>query len=520
MPEFASKERLSQAGAASLRGRAVERALRSPGQALDPATRSFMDQRFGHDFGRVRVHDGAEAERAAGAMGARSWTLGTDIFFGRGMYRPSDPRGAGLLAHELAHVIQQRNLSRFTEAPEIGEADGTFEQEADEGARMVAAGEKPQLEAATAPPGIQRSLLSGFLDVALFIPRLFGAGGFPIEQLQEYLQTIRRKKGPEDSLFSDNKARACVSRENELGPYDTNTKTWLVQEMLTGHVSFLDENSTIELLDRSQDREQIVAAVGRDWLWSKFSGQKRRKIEAMTLTAADAGDPLVARLRSLTPDEFGDYAGAKDPAVQESIRRARALANITTPVPAEAPVGKEGQADFVINGVQVTVLPDKIIPGLGNQAFTRGRFGGQVPPPFDITPDIANQPVAAPAPVTITLTIWTEFGSEEAKSGTSQYGVGTRPQDKPTLQFHERSHGEAWLRFLHENPPPVFKGAEGMLPAQYNAAVDQFTKDFDDYDKKAHLFALKAGDCAPGSKFPTDEQLRGAGYTAAICWEQ
>jgi hypothetical protein len=85
----------------------VHGALRSPGRPLDPSTRAFMEQRFGHDFSRVRVHTGTRAAAGADALQARAYTLGRDIVFAAGAYRPETPEGLRLLAHELVHTLQQ-----------------------------------------------------------------------------------------------------------------------------------------------------------------------------------------------------------------------------------------------------------------------------------------------------------------------------------------------------------------------------------------------------------------------------
>ena len=78
---------------------------------LDPRLRAEMEARFGHDFGDVRIRRDATAEAAAAALGARAFTLAREISFARGEYRPDDPGGRGLVAHELVHVLQQRGPS-------------------------------------------------------------------------------------------------------------------------------------------------------------------------------------------------------------------------------------------------------------------------------------------------------------------------------------------------------------------------------------------------------------------------
>jgi hypothetical protein len=90
----------------------VHDVLRASGQPLDAATRAFVEPRFGHDFGRVRVHADAHAARAASAVGARAFTVGHDLVFGAGEYAPHGERGRRLLAHELAHTLQQEGAGQ------------------------------------------------------------------------------------------------------------------------------------------------------------------------------------------------------------------------------------------------------------------------------------------------------------------------------------------------------------------------------------------------------------------------
>jgi hypothetical protein len=87
---------------------AVREAIRSPGHALDAVTRAFMEPRFGYDFGSVRVHGDARAARSAEAVNARAYAFGNDIVFAPGEYAPGTAQGRALIAHELAHVVQQR----------------------------------------------------------------------------------------------------------------------------------------------------------------------------------------------------------------------------------------------------------------------------------------------------------------------------------------------------------------------------------------------------------------------------
>lgn len=85
----------------------VGQAIAGAGRPLDTASRAWFEPRFGRALDRVRVHTGALAERSAAAIGARAYTVGSDIVFGAGQHVPGSATGRRLLAHELTHVLQQ-----------------------------------------------------------------------------------------------------------------------------------------------------------------------------------------------------------------------------------------------------------------------------------------------------------------------------------------------------------------------------------------------------------------------------
>ena len=78
------------------------------GQPLPTAVRADLEARLGHDFGEVRVHADGAAASAARSVRARAYTLGSHVVFGAGQYAPDRAEGRHLLAHELAHVVQQQ----------------------------------------------------------------------------------------------------------------------------------------------------------------------------------------------------------------------------------------------------------------------------------------------------------------------------------------------------------------------------------------------------------------------------
>jgi outer membrane protein OmpA-like peptidoglycan-associated protein len=79
------------------------------GRPLEPGVRRELEARLSEDFSGVRVHSGPEAAESARGLGARAYTVGDDVTFGAGELAPDTPRGAGLLEHELGHVVEQRH---------------------------------------------------------------------------------------------------------------------------------------------------------------------------------------------------------------------------------------------------------------------------------------------------------------------------------------------------------------------------------------------------------------------------
>jgi hypothetical protein len=134
----------------------VHEVLHTPSPRLDAATRAFMEPRFVHDFSHVRVHTDAKAAESARAVNAQAYTVGQDIVFGAGQYAPGTRGGSQLLAHELAHVVQQDR-----EEPNIGPAversEAVDEVEAGLAASAVVNSSKHRLTIGSSPLALRRS---------------------------------------------------------------------------------------------------------------------------------------------------------------------------------------------------------------------------------------------------------------------------------------------------------------------------------------------------------------------------
>lgn len=77
------------------------------GAKLDNSTENFMSSQFGVDFSGVKIHNNSKAHQMANEINAKAFTVGNDIYFNKGEYQPTSPKGKKLLAHELTHTVQQ-----------------------------------------------------------------------------------------------------------------------------------------------------------------------------------------------------------------------------------------------------------------------------------------------------------------------------------------------------------------------------------------------------------------------------
>ena len=166
----------------------VSDTLARPGRALDADTRGFMEERYGgQDFGAVRVHDDAASAASARDVDAHAYTVGSHIVFGAGQYQPATDGGRHLLAHELAHTVQQQGLQRAGTAaladhgPEYRRLEGEAHRAADavmrgapapvRGAGLSAGGTRLSRQSSGAAPAqgkaVEREINSRYRDVEM-----------------------------------------------------------------------------------------------------------------------------------------------------------------------------------------------------------------------------------------------------------------------------------------------------------------------------------------------------------------
>jgi hypothetical protein len=139
---------------------------RSAGSPLDEPVRADMEARLGADFSGVRVHTGDDAHGSARAVNAHAYTVGSNIVFQRGRYDTESTAGRTMLAHELTHVVQQRNGpvdgTPAAGGVKVSDPSDRFEREAASTAERVmsapAAAPAVALAPSTSGSGVQREV--------------------------------------------------------------------------------------------------------------------------------------------------------------------------------------------------------------------------------------------------------------------------------------------------------------------------------------------------------------------------
>jgi Domain of unknown function (DUF4157) len=129
----------------------VQSVCSSGGQPLDAHSRALMESRFGRDFSAVRIHTDARAAESARAVNARAYTVGRDVVFAAGQLVTDTPAGQHLLAHELAHVVQQ---GRGGATPPSLAPGNSLDQHAEEAASAFIHGSGSVHVAGASSPGL------------------------------------------------------------------------------------------------------------------------------------------------------------------------------------------------------------------------------------------------------------------------------------------------------------------------------------------------------------------------------
>ena len=196
----------------------VQQVLHSSGQPLDESTRDFFEAKFGHDLGNVRLHTGSQAAKSAQAVNASAYTVGSDVVFGAG----SGPHQKPLLAHELAHVVQQNGEPGAALATEAA----PLEAEAERASAAISGGSKSAAVHASSAPRISRQpvLVAPAVPPALSfltpqdITKLQGFGNADYQASLDTLDKMLRITG---DVTQDGLPRQFVSTRQSSGELRT-----------------------------------------------------------------------------------------------------------------------------------------------------------------------------------------------------------------------------------------------------------------------------------------------------------
>jgi hypothetical protein len=107
---------------------------RGYGEPIEEGMRTDLEAKLGDSFHDVRIHKDGEADAIARSVSANAFTTGADVYFAEGQFKPDSPEGKELIAHELAHVVQQRGAPT-TGPMRVSQPGEPLEREAEQAAR-------------------------------------------------------------------------------------------------------------------------------------------------------------------------------------------------------------------------------------------------------------------------------------------------------------------------------------------------------------------------------------------------
>ena len=342
-----------RAGAPAHVSAAVEAAVAGSAQPLDRATRALMESRFGFDFGHVRIHADSTADESARALGAVAYSVGRDVVFSAGAYSPASATGQWLLAHELAHVVQQggagdgatampvvHRVQRKTGAPPKPDPLGTALRGDDDDARAL-----------TKSPGWTALKLEPPDAATLLIHLLKGATWDDDERAGLRILEKMASRAKLDDTLQDLDARRRYAQL--LEDYDGSEYGQLLDLLsknlatVPGKLRLLDEFISMRSLD-SREEKAVVVLLERtlpgERIWLLVAGQRvkwlRSRIDdrplalrfeaAVTGTEAERWRLLSDQLTGIygKQEELSIASGQRSRAQAESLRQ-RAVADLS-----------------------------------------------------------------------------------------------------------------------------------------------------------------------------------------------
>lgn len=279
-------------------------ASKGGGAALPESARQPMEQAFGSDFSSVRIHTDAQAAGMSQSIQAKAFTHGSDIYFNRGGFAPENREGKRLLAHELAHTIQQegktsvalRDQISLTQGSEslISKVSSSSIQRDLTGSHKVKEGEFKMSMTTISNPGDQ----SGMAGTISFLPNAKGPDSTSI-RLVQVVRSEDLSKGQEIDWSSGSEANRNKIRTTE------NKKKGIKPGFYVDHLAS-------QANPRTQKTDPAVSLYYRDYFEFKrdnISVVEDGSKKGSTVTEAILGDAV----RSKFNDRFTFETVAKSP---------------------------------------------------------------------------------------------------------------------------------------------------------------------------------------------------------------
>jgi uncharacterized protein DUF4157 len=424
-----------------------------PGQVIEPATRSSMETSLGRDLGDVRVHTDDDAGRSAERIGAHAYTFGRHIAFAKGRYSPGTAVGQRLLAHEVAHVVQQREGG----APPQLDSSAPHEVEAERVAGAIGSGQmNVQIEASTGT-GVARS--NGGGGAAARKPALTKQDMFGIIQKQTAWEFNRGGAPKEDP--------AGVGRG--VGPAAGGRRA--------GFTVF----TVIQILDR--DSNQVELSLGEHLRYGDpHAEQSAMQTLSRNLEGVDVSGGRMQVMVTQTPCAPGE-ANCMGDLVDFARERGMALEVDVPARPPQSGTGPSVRPRTATRGSQRTDMPEVTFERIVDKAApSRGPAGGGSPP---------AAPAAKPAETPPEKTVEKVPEVERAQMEFTTKGnvIYTDPNEPVT------PHSSISDPYGHP-PPPIgaglFEAGAIWLPAAMNALQDLSLRDNVAHQMLGHWSELEA----------------------------
>jgi len=488
------------------------------GTSLDSHTQSFMSNRFGNSFDRVKIHTDDNAVQLNRSLNAKAFTVGSDIYFNEGQYAPEGDAGKHLLAHELTHTMQQggtgNDSSQVVQRAPAPATAGTMPATTTVSAQPSEADVRAMVNDAI-------QFLQGSIDFYLLAvvdsARLERTLSGWITMANTYPDLIATRLNNDAALLKsfqeafNNAVRVLFTRYASVPANNTSVINLYLSNLHRLPDWARPSLASFKFTTEAQQRTFVTEytnALNNAALYAGFSAMTTAQLESVlgylfTLTT-DTQDMIAAKLsndaallaalrtaysttiRNLLSRALLSMPGETVFSLFMRFRYQRSnlihewadqqLAGFTVAVPlGTSPDPLTGEVTFTFNGYNVTIRRDGTQSDEG--AITHGNFANPgVPYRFNRGDNRITS--FTPPPASPSISIWTDYGPGLDPGVSSAYGRGTTAEDtrlgNTTLGYHERSHSRDFLSFLANTAPPVFAGTVGMTVTEFEAALSAY----------------------------------------------